>query len=149
MRGRELPETNPLRQFLASYANWTGIEVGYSYFAPIIPGNSRLVFELHYSDGRVEYDLPAVGGAAAGYRISALLDYLRVIRYLPLREALVRSLVESCRRDHPDATLIRAVLGVADLPAPHEYRAGKRISYEATFAYDFRFHPQAPAPTAP
>ena len=101
IRGQGLSESNPLRQSLGTYANCSGIEVGYSYFAPIIPGNCKLVFELHYPDGRVEYDLPVVGGSAAGYRVSALLDYLQVIQDPPLREALLRSLAESVRREHP------------------------------------------------
>jgi len=149
IRGQGLSESNPLRQSLATYANCSGIEVGYSYFAPVIPGNCKLVFELHYPDGRVEYDLPVVGGSAAGGRVSALLDYLQVIHYLPLREALLRSLAESVRREHPDATLIRAVLGVANLVNADEYRAGKRISYRALFAYDFRFHPKTRPPVLP
>ena len=46
--------------------NIAGIETGYGYFAPNVPGGYRLVFELHYPDGRVEYELPSVSSAAAG-----------------------------------------------------------------------------------
>ena len=137
--GRQSGASDAQRQILATYADCTGIEAGYSYFAPNVPGNSKLVFELHYPDGRVEYDVPVVGGEAAGYRVSTLLDHLRAVQYVRLREALLETLVYSIHREHPEAMLIRAFFGVADLTTPSEYRAGKRISYQAVYAYDFRF----------
>ena len=127
-----------LQESLATYADCSGIEAGYSYFAPNVPGSCKLAFELHYPDGRIEYDLPPVDGAAAGYRISTLLDHLETFHYARLRKAILRPLVEAVRREHPDVTTIRAVLGVANLPTIQEYKAGKRVSYDASYAYDFR-----------
>ena len=144
--GKHLEASNPLRQVLATYADATGNEAGYSYFAPSVPGNSKLVFELHYPDGRVDYDLPVVGGAAAGYRVATLLDQLRTLHYARLREAIVKALVISIRQEHPDAVMIRAVFGVANLTSVAEYRMGRRISYRALYAYDFRFHPRTSPP---
>ena len=146
--GKHLDASNPLRDVLATYADGTGIEAGYSYFAPNVPGNSKLAFELHYSDGRVEYDLPVVGGAAAGYRVATLLDHLHAFHYARLRQAIVKTLVFSVRQDHPDAVMIRAVFGVANLTSAAEFRMGKRISYEALYAYDFHFRPKTAQPTA-
>ena len=144
--GNHLDVSNPLRQVLAAYADVTGIEAGYSYFAPNVPGNAKLAFELHYADGRVEYDLPVVGGEAAGYRVATLLDQLRTLHYGRLREAIVKTLVLSVRQEHPDAVMIRAVFGVAHLTSVAEYRMGQRISYETLYAYDFHFHPQTSRP---
>lgn len=141
--GRDFARSNPVRQFLTAYADCTGIEAGYSYFAPVVPGNSRLAFELHYPDGRVEYDVPVVSGASAGDRVSTLLDHVRFVQYFRLREALLQSLVNSIHREHPDAVWIRAVLGTAELTTPAEYRAGKRTSYQLLFAYDFRYRSDA------
>jgi hypothetical protein len=146
--GKRLAASNPVRQALATYADGTGIEAGYSYFAPNVPGNSKLAFELHYSDGRVEYDLPAVGGEAAGYRVATLLDRLHAFHYARLRQALVKTLVFSIRQEHPDAVMIRAVFGVANLTSATEYRMGKRTSYEALYAYDFHFQPKTSQPSA-
>lgn len=141
-----LPASNPLRQGLAAYANGAGIELGYSYFAPSIPGNAKLIFELHYPDGRVEYDLPHVGGAAAGYRVATLLDNLQEIHYARLREAIVQSLVSAAWREHPDAVMIRAVFGVASLPTAEEFRAGTKDSYRLLSTYDFRLRSKAGQP---
>lgn len=146
--GRRLAESNPLRQSLASYADCTGIRAGYSYFAPTVSGNCKVAFELHYADGRMEYDLPPVGGAAAGYRLSTLLDHLARIHYVRLREAIIKTLVYSVRHEHPDAVMIRAVFGAANLPSAAEYRAGARVSYQVFYAYDFRFRAKAPQVTA-
>jgi hypothetical protein len=137
------------RESLATYADCTGIEAGYSYFAPNVPGSCKLAFELHYPDGRIEYDLPPVGGAAAGYRISTLLDHLETFHYARLRKAVLRPLVEAVRREHPDVTTVRAVLGVANLPTIKEYKGGKRVSYDASYAYDFQFRPPPSPPVVP
>lgn len=145
--GKDLRFSNPFRQFLAVYASCTGIEAGYSYFAPSIPGNSKLVFELRYPDGRVEYDVPVVSGASAGYRISTLLDHLRGVHYVRLREGLLRTLVDSIHHQHSEATTIRAVFGAADLTSAKEYRAGKRISYHSLYVYEFRYYSSNHSPT--
>lgn len=137
--GQDLSTANLLRQAIVTYTDCTGIEAGYSFFAPVVSGPTRLVFELHYSDGRVEYDVPTVGGAAGGYRISTLLDHLAAIHYVRLREALLQSLVEASHRERPKAVLIRAVFGVADLVSAKEYRAGKRTSYRPLYVYDFQY----------
>jgi len=137
--GQSFSNANPIRQTITTYTNITGIEAGYSFFAPVVSGPNKLVFELHYPDGRIEYDVPAVGSAATGYRISTLLDHLAAVHYVRLREALLQSLVEASHREHPQAVLIRAVFGVADLVSAKEYRTGKRTSYRPLYVYDFQF----------
>ena len=69
--GQRLPGSNAIRQAVETYRHLAGIETGYGYFAPSVPGSYKLVFELHYPDGRVEYELPSVGSAAAGLRIAS------------------------------------------------------------------------------
>ena len=137
--GGRLSVSSPIRQGIAAYANAAGIEAGYSYFAPSVPGSHKLVFELHYPDGRVEYDVPHVAGAAAGYRLTTLLDMLQQFHYAPLREEIVRMLVYAVWQKHPDATMIRAAFGVVNLPTMAEFRAGTTRSYDLLYSYDFRF----------
>ena len=88
-----------------------GIETGYGYFAPNVPGSYKLVFELHYPDGRVEYELPSVSSAAAGLRIASLLDRIGRTQHDVLREHLVKTLAQSIWREHPEVKTIRAVFG--------------------------------------
>ncbi len=144
--GKGLAESNPLRQSLSAYADCTGIEAGYSYFAPTVSGSSKLEFELHFPDGRVIHDVPPVGGAAAGYRISTLLDHLQNIHYVDLRKAILKVLVEDLHREHPGSDRIRATLQAAELPSPVSYRTGARISYRPLFAYEFRLRPRSGLP---
>lgn len=131
---------------VAIYTHATGIEAGYGFFAPNVPDNYKLVFEIHYPDGRVEYELPRVAGVAAGLRLSTLIDNIGDIRYDALREVLVKMMAYSIWREHPDATLIRAVLGLVLLPTPTEFQHGMKESYQFTYAYDFLF-PVAPEST--
>jgi hypothetical protein len=135
--GQHLTASNAIRQALATYLHLTGIETGYGYFAPNVPGSYRLVFELHYPDGRVEYELPSVSSAAAGLRIAGLLDAIGRTPYDALREHLVKTLARSVWREHPDAKTVRAVLGLINLPTASEFEHGKRESYEFLYAYDF------------
>jgi hypothetical protein len=135
--GQHLAASNAIRQAVATYLHVAGIETAYGYFAPNVPGSYRLVFELHYPDGRVEYELPSVSGAAAGLRIASLLDKIGRTPYDVLREHLVKMLALSIWREHPEVKTIRAVFGSVSLPSVSEFERGKRGSYEFLYAYDF------------
>jgi hypothetical protein len=135
--GQKLRPSNPVRELLSTYVNVAGIETGYGYFAPNVPGGYRLVFELHYPDGRVEYELPSVSSAAAGLRIAGLLDNIGRTHYDALREILVKTLAQFIWREHSDLKSVRAILGSVRLPSVREFEKGKREEYEFLYAYDF------------
>jgi hypothetical protein len=135
--GQKLATLNPLRGALATYLHIAGIERGYGYFAPSVPAAYKLIFELHYPDGRVEYRLPLVHSAAAGLRLAGLLDEIARTRYDPLREYLVKMLARPVWREHPEASTINAVFGSINLPSVNEFEHGARESYQFLYAYDF------------
>jgi len=135
--GQHLVSSNPIRQVLATYLHVAGIESGYGYFAPNVPNNYKLVFELYYSDGRVEYVLPSASSAAAALRMVSLLDNIGRTHYDVLRELLVKTLAQSIWREHPEVETIRAVFGSVSLPSVSEFEQGKRESYQFLYAYDF------------
>ena len=139
--GQTLPVRNPIHETVSAYLNISGIEAGYSYFAPNIPDNYKIVFELHYPDGRTELELPTVKSHAAGLRLGALLDEIAELEYEPLRAMMVKMLAYSVWQEHPEASRIRAVLGYVDLPTPTEFNLGHKDSYHVLFAYDFDFGP--------
>jgi len=145
--GQKLLPSNPVREALNTYVRLAGIETGYGYFAPNVPGGYALVFELHYPDGRMEYELPSVRSAAAGLRIAGLLDNIGRTRYDALREILVKTLAQSVWREHPDVESVRAIVGSITLPTTNEFESGKRESYEFLCAYDFSLE-NAPAKTS-
>jgi len=147
--GQYLRASNPERQALATYLHIAGIETGYGYFAPNVPGSYKLVFELHYPDGRVEYELPPVSSAAAGLRIAGLLDKIGRTRYDALREHLVKMLAQSIWREHPEVKTMRAVFGSIRLPSISEFEHGKRESYQFLYAYDFSLREEPGGPEAP
>ena len=132
-----LPASNAVREALNTYVQLAGIESGYGYFAPNVPASYTLVFELHYTDRPVEYELPSVNSAAAGLRIAGLLDNIGRTPYDALREILVKTLAQSVWREHPEVQSVRAILGSIRLPTVREFEAGKRESYEFLYAYDF------------
>jgi hypothetical protein len=135
--GQNLAVSNSIREGLATYLQLAGIETGYGYFGPNVPGGYRLVFELHYSDGRVEYQLPSVSSEAAGLRIAGLLDTIGRTPYEVLREHLVKTLARSVWREHPDVKTVRAVFGSIRLPTISQFEHGERESYDFLYAYDF------------
>jgi hypothetical protein len=135
--GQRLAASNPVRKATATYLHIAGIETGYNYFAPNVPGSYKLVFELHYPDGHVEYELPRVSSAAAGLRIAGLLDEIGRTPYDALREYLVKMMVRSVWREHPAVKTVRAVFGSIRLPGVTEFEHGQRESYEFLYAYDF------------
>jgi hypothetical protein len=135
--GQKLPASNPMREALTTYVQLAGIETGYGYFAPNVPGGYRLVFELRYPDGRVEYELPAVRSKAAGLRMAGLLENIGRTPYDPLREILVKTLAQSVWHEHPDVETVRAILGSITLPTVRDFEHGNRESYQFLYAYDF------------
>jgi hypothetical protein len=135
--GQRLSASNPVRQALATYVNLAGIEVGYGYFGPNVPGTYKLTFALQYPDGHVEYELPQVSSAAAGLRLSRLLDEIGQTQYDTLREILVRMLAQSVWREHPEVTAVHAVFESVKLPSLNGFEHGKRESYEVLYTYEF------------
>lgn len=139
--GHDLSPTNPLRQILWAYLNTAGIEAGYSYFAPNVPDNYKIVFELQYPDGHTEFELPEVSGRATGLRLSTLLDVVAETEYEPLRAMMVKMMAYAVWQEHPEVVKVRAVVGDVDLPTPSEFQQGQRESYHFLFGYDFSFAP--------
>jgi len=137
--GQSLAPLNPLRQGIATYLNLGGIEAGYGFFAPNVSDSCKLVFELHYPDGRVEYEVPAVSSEASGLRVATLLDKIGRPRYAPLREVMIKMLTHAIWREHSEAIMIRAVFGTVTLPNISEFEQGVRESNEFLYAYDFDF----------
>ena len=147
--GGQLVSSDPLRKGLDTYLNIAGIEAGYSFFAPNVPNNYKLVFEIHENDGHIQYALPQIGEPAIGLRFATLLDYIGETRYDALREVMLKMLAFPIWQEYPNAIRIRAVLGFVNLPTATEYARGKRESYQFLYAYDFSFQrlsPQLPLP---
>jgi hypothetical protein len=147
--GQRLPRSNPVRQILTGYLDLSGIEVGYGFFAPNVANSYKLVFELRFPDGRVEYELPRVSNAAAVPRVAGLLDTIGRTRSEALRQTMVKMLADSVWREHADATMIRAIFGSVLLPSAPEFEHGKRESYEFLYAYDFSVSEKSPDRSTP
>lgn len=128
-----------IEQVPVAYMHLAGIESGYHFFAPNVPDGYKLFFELHYPDGRIEYELPRVSGKAAGLRLDSLLDHMGDIPDNTFREVAMKMLAYSAWHDHPRATKVRALFSVIKWPSADEYAQGQRQSYEFLSAYDFSF----------
>ena len=146
--GESLERSNPLREGIAAYTRCAGIETGYGFFAPKVAITRKLVFQIRYADGRVEYELPRVGGSGTGVRLTLLFENIAHLEYRPLRETVFKMMAFSIRREHPDASVIRAVFGVVNLPSLSDFNSNKEPTYDVLYAYDFRF-PAVTEPAAP
>ncbi|MGB9474676.1 MAG: hypothetical protein WCE87_06345 [Candidatus Udaeobacter sp.] len=140
--GKEAVASSPVRQGIATYLHAAGIQAGYSFFAPNIPGYHKLTLELYYADGRVEYESPHVSGKAAGLRLTSLLDRLADERYEPLREVVVKMLALSVWRERPEVKKIRATFGTVTSPDIGDFEHGKGESFQPMFSYDFSLREQ-------
>lgn len=147
--GQRLPRSNPVRQFLAGYPHLSGIEVGYGFFGPNIPNSYKLVFELRFPDGHVEYELPRVSNAASVLRLAGLLDQIGRTHSEAFRQTMVSMLADAVWREHANATTIRAIFGSVILPSVPEFEHGKRESYEFLYAYDFSVSEESTEQSAP
>ena len=128
---------NPLRRGIATYLHAAGIQAGYSFFAPNVPNQHRLTFELFYDDGRVEQQSPHVRSKAAALRLDSLLDKLADERYEAVREVLVKMLAFSVWRQHQDVKKLRATFASVNPPDINEFEQGKRETFQPMFTFDF------------
>jgi hypothetical protein len=135
--GKQAAASNPVRRGIATYLHFAGIQAGYTFFAPNIPGYHKLSFELYYEDGRVQYESPHVAGKAAALRLDSLLDRLADRRYEPIREVVVKMLAFSVWRERPDVKRIRATFGAVSPPGISDFEHGKNESFQPMFSYDF------------
>lgn len=135
--GKQARSSNPFRRGIATYLHFAGIQAGYTFFAPNVPGYHRLNFELYYQDGHVEYESPHVSGKAAALRLDSLLDRLADERYEPIREVVAKMLALSVWRERPDVKKIRATFGTVTSPGVHDFEHGKGESFQPMFSYDF------------
>jgi hypothetical protein len=147
--GKQADASSLVRRGIATYLHAAGIQAGYTFFAPNIPGSHKLTFELWYEDGRVEYESPHVRGKAAALRLDSLLDRLAESRYEPLREVVAKMLALSVWREHPDVKRIRAVFGSVNTPSITEFEHGKGESFQPIFSYDFSLREEGRQPTTP
>jgi hypothetical protein len=141
--GDDLEPLQPVRQGLNIYTRAAGIENGYAFFAPNVPDANKLVFELHYPDGRLEYDLPHVSSESAGLRFATLLDHLAETRSDELREVMIKMIAFTIWRAHPGASMVRAVFGIERVPTAEQFRHGTKDAARFLYAYDFVFAPSA------
>jgi hypothetical protein len=135
--GKQAAASNPVRQGVATYLHAAGIQAGYSFFAPNIPGYHKLIFELYHEDGRVEYESPHVSGKAAALRLDSLLDRLADNRYEPIREVVVKMLALSIWRERPEVKKIRAIFRAVTPPGISDFEHGKGETLQPMFSYDF------------
>ena len=142
-----MEKSNYLRNGIATYLHGAGIEAGYGFFAPNVPDNYTLLFEIHYPDGRTEYDLPNVRNASSGLRLNGLLDQVDETDNEQLRQTILKILTYSAWQAHPDASRIRAIFTSATLPSPTEFTQGRKGSYHVLYAYDFTFEAAKTLPT--
>ena len=135
--GKQAAASSPIRRGIATYLHAAGIQAGYTFFAPNVPGYHRLSLELVYEDGRVEYESPHLRSKAAALRLDSLLNRLADQRYEPLREVVVKMLALSVWRDHPDVKKIRAIFGTVNPPSISEFEHGKAETFQPMFSFDF------------
>jgi len=147
--GKQVAVPSPVRRGIATYLHAAGIQAGYTFFAPNVPGYRRLSLELYYQDGRVEHDSPHVSGKAAALRLDSLLNRLADPRYEPLREVVVKMLAFSVWQEHPDVKKIRAIFESVNMPSISDFEHGKRESFQPLFSYDFSLREEEKEPTTP
>ena len=136
--GEGLNLRNPFRQSVAAYLNAAGIEAGYNFFAPNVPNNYKLAFEVHHRpDNRTTYEVPSVADSATAFRLESLLDRIADLDYEPMRQAMVQMLIKPVWQRNPDATSIRAVLGFVVWPSADDYLNGERETFEPVHGYQF------------
>ena len=135
------------RKAIRTYLHLAGIETGYSYFAPSIPRNYDLAFDVYLPNGDTEHVPVSFGGSEERLRWFSLMDYLGRNSTGQLREVILKLITHSVRQDYPDAVRMRAIVGTTISPSLGEFQKGNRESHRILSSYEFSFSamPAAPA----
>jgi hypothetical protein len=144
--GQDWPKSNAWRQGVGAYLGRTGTDSGYGFFAPHVPAAYKLVFEIHYADGRVEYEGARIRTRAGQLRMTTLLDLIGRIDDAKVCEGVIKFLVHGIWRDHPNISLVRAIFGTVNVPTAAAFAQNETESYRVLYAYDVTAEP-TPAPT--
>lgn len=139
--GRTLSMSNLFRQGVATYLHCTGIDGGYAFFSPGVPNSYKVVFEIRYPDGTVEYELPNVSRTATSVRLFTILNNIGRANNDALREVMLKMLTYPIAQEHPTANTVRTIFGYIQEPTIAEARNGKKESYQVLYAYDFALPP--------
>ena len=140
--GQCFPRGNLLRETVPLYLNCVGAEAGYNFFAPHVPASYRLVFALHYMDGRVEYTIPRGQAVGSEVRLASLLDVIGHFEDQAVREGLIRLLAQDVWQQHPNLTMVRALFGTVNFPAANRYERGLTEDYTVLYSLDFNVDPR-------
>ncbi|UQA58750.1 hypothetical protein [Polyangium aurulentum] len=133
-----LPDVSPLERAFAQYAALTGADSSYSFFAPIVGTQLRMIFEVTDHAGRtIEEPFQLSDNREILLRISNVVA-LFWLEDDDLRRNLSASLAGKVLATHPEAKSAAVRLDVLQMPTMAAYREGNRPSwalhYRATFA---------------
>ncbi len=145
--GQSLRVENSLRQVLDLYLHSAGIESGYGFFAPNVGNSPKLILELQFADGGVEYEPIVADSKENSLRLASFMDYVNRTNSETLRDILIRSLAKPFWQRRPEIVRIRAILGVLSFPSAADLLAGKGPSYEVVSVRDLA-RPESPHPPA-
>lgn len=132
-----LPSKNPVRQSVDFYLRAAGIQAGYSFFAPNVGATSKLIFELQFADGHVEYENAGFTADERGLRFATFMTYVGQTSSEDLRRILINSLAQSTWARHQGLVKIRVILGALSSPSPSALLQGEGGSFEVISSYEF------------
>jgi hypothetical protein len=141
--GQLLPRSNPIRQGINTYLHLAGIQAGYGYFAPNVPDASKLVFELHRSNGEVAYETAGLERGESGLRFASFLDFLGRTASDRDRRFLIELLARPVWRAQPDVVRMRAIVATVAIAPPDEFRRTKAASYDIRAVYEIERPPSS------
>ncbi len=124
-----------VRQGVETYLNVSGIESGYGFFAPHVPNGYKMVLELHYNDGRVEYEEPHGDAIGTGIRMTSLMDVIGRSQSDEVRAGIIRLLVHSVWSQHEGLENIHVLFGTVRFPSLRDYESGAKYSFQVLNTY--------------
>lgn len=132
----QLVPSNFFGQTLTSYCHITGIDAPYSFFAPEVAEAVKVVFEIHFPDQQISYQLLSLRSRSEALRLDVLIDQAAAKPGF-WRDVVLQMLAASAANKNPEATKIQVMIASLKIPRPADYRNGVQPSYEPICSYNF------------
>lgn len=125
-----LPPDSIAGKVLRLYAEYTGTDNAFSFFAPNVASQTKVTFLMEDDSGRKAYDDLVVDNKEVNLRRNTTYSFFMMEE---MRDLLTRSGAAMMFACYPEATKVTVQVDIYDTPTMKHYKAGERPKWKMAY----------------